>query len=93
MRAANLSTKVKRNLRYSTTKRSVTLIVKGARTSNEHTRKDWVSRVVSGLDRRKVTPDLRAGLAVPRPRGLRPRGRVYFGALGKPPARVYRREA
>ena len=56
VRAANLSTKVKRSLRYSTTKSSVTLIVKNARTSNEHTRKDWVSRVVSGLDRRKVTP-------------------------------------
>ena len=56
VRAANLSTKVKRNLRYSTTRSSVTLIVKNARTSNEHTRKDWVSRVVNGLDRRKVKP-------------------------------------
>jgi hypothetical protein len=56
VKSARLSKSITRKLRYSTTRTSVTLIVKGVRTSNEHTRKAWVSRLKTGLDRRKVTP-------------------------------------
>ena len=54
VKSANLSKSLKKKLRYATTKSSVTLIVKGVRTSDEHARKDWVSRVRDGLERRKV---------------------------------------
>ena len=56
VKAAKLSKSVKRNVRYTTTKTSVTLIVKGARTSNEHARRAWVSRIQVALSKRKVTP-------------------------------------
>jgi hypothetical protein len=54
VKAAKLSKSIKRKLSYRTTKTTVTLIVKGVRTSDEHARKTWVSRVSKGLDRRKV---------------------------------------
>jgi hypothetical protein len=56
VRAANLSTSIKRKLKYTTTKTTVTLTIKGVRTSDEHARKAWVSRLKNGLDRRKVKP-------------------------------------
>jgi hypothetical protein len=56
VKAAKLSKSVKRKLRYTTTKTSVTLVVKGVRTTDEHARKEWVSRIKNGLDRRKVKP-------------------------------------
>ena len=56
VKAAKLSKSIKRKLRYTTTKTSVTLVVKGVRTSDEHARKAWVSRIKNGLDRRKVKP-------------------------------------
>ena len=56
VKAAKLSKSIKRKLRYTTTKTSVTLVVKGVRTSDEHARKAWVSRIKHGLDRRKVKP-------------------------------------
>ena len=56
MKAAKLSKSIKRKLRYTTTRTSVTLTIKGVRTSDEHARKDWVSRIKNGLDRRKVKP-------------------------------------
>ncbi len=56
VKAAKLSKSVKRKLRYRTTKTSVTLVVKGARTSNEHARRAWVSRIQVALSHRKVKP-------------------------------------
>jgi Zinc carboxypeptidase len=56
VKAAHLSKSVKRKLKYSTTKKTVTLVIKGVRTSDEHARKAWVSRLRKELDRRKVTP-------------------------------------
>jgi hypothetical protein len=56
VKAAKLSSSLKRKIRYTTTKSSVTLVIKGVRTSDEHSRKSWVSRITQGLDRRKVTP-------------------------------------
>ena len=55
-RSANLSKSLKRKLSYTTTKTSVTLVIKGVRTGDEHARKSWVSRITQGLDRRKVKP-------------------------------------
>lgn len=54
VKAASLSKAVKRKLSYKTTKTTVTLVVKGVRTSDEHARKTWVSKITQGLDRRKV---------------------------------------
>ena len=34
----------------------MTLVIKGVRTSDEHARKPWVSRLRKELDRRKVKP-------------------------------------
>ena len=56
VKAANLSKSLKKKLKYTTTKTSVTLVVKGVRTSDEHARKTWVSRITKQLDRRKVDP-------------------------------------
>ncbi len=56
VKSANLSKSLKRKLSYKTTKTSVTLVIKGVRTGDEHARKSWVSRITQGLDRRKVTP-------------------------------------
>ncbi len=56
VKSAKLSKSLKRKLSYKTTKTSVTLVIKGVRTGDEHARKSWVSRITQGLDRRKVTP-------------------------------------
>jgi hypothetical protein len=56
VKSANLSKSLKRKLSYTTTKTSVTLVIKGVRTGDEHARKTWVSRITKGLDRRKVNP-------------------------------------
>jgi hypothetical protein len=45
---------VAKKVSYRRTKTTLTLVVKGARTSDEHARKTWVSKVTRGLDRRKV---------------------------------------
>ena len=54
MKGAKLSKSVKKKLAYSSTKTTVTLVIKGVRTSDEHARKSWVSNITKGLDRRKV---------------------------------------
>jgi hypothetical protein len=56
VKAANLSKSLQRKIKYTTTKTTVTLVVKGVRTSDEHARKSWVSRITQQLDRRKVDP-------------------------------------
>ncbi len=56
MKAANLSKSLTKKIKYTTTKTTVTLVIKGARTSDEHARKTWVSRITQQLDRRKVDP-------------------------------------
>ena len=56
MKAAKLSKSLKKKLKYTTTKTTVTLVVKGVRTTDEHARKTWVSRITQQLDRRKVDP-------------------------------------
>jgi hypothetical protein len=56
VKAANLSKSVKKKLKYTATKTTYTVVIKGVRTSDEHARKSWVSRITQGLDRRKVTP-------------------------------------
>ena len=56
VKSAKLSKSLKRKLRYTRTKTSVTLVIKGVRTGDEHARKRWVSRITKGLDRRKVNP-------------------------------------
>jgi hypothetical protein len=54
VKGAKLSKSLKRKLSYSSTKTTVTLVIKGVRTSDEHARKTWVSNITKGLDRRKV---------------------------------------
>jgi hypothetical protein len=56
VKAAHLSKSLRKKVKYATTKTTVTFVVKGARTSDEHARKSWVSRLTKQLDRRKVDP-------------------------------------
>jgi hypothetical protein len=56
VKAAHLSKSLRKKARYATTKTTVTFVVKGARTSDEHARKSWVSRITKQLDRRGVDP-------------------------------------
>jgi hypothetical protein len=56
VRAAKLSKKIRHKARYVTTKRTVTFLVKGVRTRNEHARKAWVGRLRHALDKRRVDP-------------------------------------
>ena len=56
VKAAKLSKSIRARLSYVTTKTTVTVIVKGVRTSDEHARRPWVSRIQVGLTHRKVTP-------------------------------------
>jgi hypothetical protein len=53
---AKLSKSVKSKVKYTKTKTTYTLVVKGVRTSDEHGRKDWVARVTTALDSLKVRP-------------------------------------
>jgi hypothetical protein len=55
VRAARLPKSVRRKVRYVTTRSSVTLVIKGVRTSNEHTRKRYVSRIMGELKARRVS--------------------------------------
>ena len=56
VKSAKLSKSLKKKLTYRTTKTTVTLVIKGVRTKDEHARKHWVSKIRNGLDRRKVKP-------------------------------------
>ena len=56
VKAARLSKSIRRKIHYATTRKTVTLVVKGVRTSDEHARKTWVSRVTRALERRHVDP-------------------------------------
>lgn len=56
VKVAKLSKSVKRKIAYTKTKTTYTLVVKGVRTSDEHGRKEWVSRVTLALDSLKVRP-------------------------------------
>jgi hypothetical protein len=56
VRAAKLNRKLRRRTHYVTTRRTVTLVVRKARTNNGHARPVWLSRIQRGLDRRHVTP-------------------------------------
>ena len=55
VRAAKLPKATRKKVRYVRSGRTLTLVVKGARTSaNDHTRGEWVRRIVGRLDRRGV---------------------------------------
>jgi hypothetical protein len=56
VKSAKLSHKLRKRTRYVTARRTVTLIVKGARVNNGHARPVWLGRIQRGLDRRHVTP-------------------------------------
>jgi len=56
VKAAKLSKSINKKVKFSTTKKTVTLVIKNVRTSDEHARKSWVSRITHQLDRRKVDP-------------------------------------
>jgi hypothetical protein len=56
VKAAKLSKQLRHKARYVTTKRTVTFVVKGARTQNEHARRAWVGRLRHALDKRRVDP-------------------------------------
>jgi hypothetical protein len=59
VRQARLPRSVRRHVRYRTTRRSVTLVVRGARTArNDHDRKTWTTRILSRLERQKVRPQM-----------------------------------
>ena len=54
VKGAKLSKSLKKKVAYKSTKTTITLVIKGVRTSDEHARKTWVSTITQGLDRRKV---------------------------------------
>ena len=55
VRAAKLPKRLQRKVRWQTTRKSVTLVVKRARTrSNEHDRGVWIGLIVKGLKRANV---------------------------------------
>jgi hypothetical protein len=54
VKKAKLSKSVAKKVSYRTTRTTVTLVVKGARTSNEHARRAWVSRIQNALTKSKV---------------------------------------
>ena len=56
VKAAKLSRSIRKKIHYATTRATVTLVVKGARTSDEHARKTWVSNITKALERRHVAP-------------------------------------
>ena len=58
VKAAKLSKKVRKQIRYSSTKTTVTLTIKNVRTADEHAREAWVSRVLGGLKKRGVKPKM-----------------------------------
>ena len=55
VRAARLPERIQRKVRWRTTRRSLTLVVKRARTSaNDHDRSIWIGRIPEPLDRKGV---------------------------------------
>ena len=56
VKAAKLSRQLRKKSRYVTTKRTVTFVIKGVRTQNEHARRAWVGRLRHALDKRQVDP-------------------------------------
>ncbi len=55
VRAAKLPRHLRKRVRYVRSRRTITLVVRGARTArNDHARGEWVRRVVGRLDRRGV---------------------------------------
>jgi len=55
VRAARLATGLRRRVAYRTTRRTVTLVVRGARRAGEdHDRGIWTGRIKAGLERRGV---------------------------------------
>jgi hypothetical protein len=55
VRAAKLPRALRKRVKYVKTRRTITLVVAGARTaSNDHHRGEWVRRIVGRLDRRGV---------------------------------------
>lgn len=56
VKVAKLSKSVKKKVSYTKTRTTYTLVVKGVRTSDEHARKSWVSRLTRALDSLKVRP-------------------------------------
>jgi hypothetical protein len=55
VRAAKLPKAARKQVRYVRSGRTLTLVVRGARTSaNDHTRGEWVRRIVGRLDRHGV---------------------------------------
>jgi hypothetical protein len=56
VRAAKLNRTLRKRTRYVTTRRTVTLVVKGARANAGHARPVWLSRIQRGLDKRHVSP-------------------------------------
>jgi len=56
VKKAHISKSVRRKMRYISRKGSLTLVVKGVRTGDEHTRSTWVSNIKHELDVRHVSP-------------------------------------
>jgi hypothetical protein len=56
VKTAKLSRSIRKKISYTTSKTTVTLIVKGVRTNDEHARRAWVSRIQNGLKARNVRP-------------------------------------
>jgi hypothetical protein len=56
VKRTKLSKAIRKKISYKTTKTTVTLVIKGVRTSNEHAREQWVGELRHQLDRRKVKP-------------------------------------
>ena len=56
VKAAKLTIGLRSKVRYTHTRTTVTLVMKGVRSSDKHDRKAWVSRITQGLDLRHVTP-------------------------------------
>ena len=55
VKAAKLPRKVRRQVRYLRSGRTITLVIKGARRAgNDHARGVWVRRIVGRLDKRGV---------------------------------------
>ncbi|RKQ90486.1 zinc carboxypeptidase [Solirubrobacter pauli] len=56
VKRTRLSKAIRKKISYRTTKTTVTLVIKGVRTSNEHAREQWVGELRNQIQRRKVTP-------------------------------------
>jgi hypothetical protein len=54
VKRTKLSKAIRKKISYRTTKTTVTLVIKGVRTSNEHTREQWVGELRNQIQRRGV---------------------------------------